>query len=90
MKKILLAALLFLVGCAPYASNITPSAISSARYDGWSCDELKAEQRFVEESLTRVSADQDSAAGHDILIRDSDWCAYEWRRGQRRGGTFEG
>ena len=68
MNKILLAALLFLVGCAPYASNITPSAISSARYDGWSCDKLRAEQRFVEESLTRVSADQDSAAGNDILM----------------------
>jgi hypothetical protein len=68
MKKILLAALLFLVGCAPYASNISPSPISSARYDGWPCDKLRVEQRFVEESLTRVSADQDSAAGNDILM----------------------
>lgn len=60
--------LLLLAGCAPYASNISPSPISHARYDGWSCSKLKAEQKFVEENLVRISADQDSAAGTDILM----------------------
>jgi hypothetical protein len=60
--------LLLLAGCAPYASNISPSPISHARYDGWSCSKLKAEQKFVEENLVRISADQDSAAGNDILM----------------------
>jgi hypothetical protein len=60
--------LLLLAGCAPYASNITPSAISHARYDGWSCPKLRAEQKFIEESLVRVSADQDSAATLDIWM----------------------
>jgi hypothetical protein len=26
-----------LSACAPYASDISPAPISSARYDGWSC-----------------------------------------------------
>jgi|SRR5262245_19104789 hypothetical protein len=59
-------ALSLLAGCAPRAANISPSAISSARYDGWTCEKLKKEQAFVEESLTRASADQDSAANTDV------------------------
>ena len=55
-------------GCAPYASNISPSPISSARYDGWNCEKLRKEQQFVEESLARVSSDQDSAASSDIWM----------------------
>ena len=57
-----------LSGCAPYASNISPSPISSARYDGWSCEKLRKEQQFIEESLARVSSDQDSAASTDIWM----------------------
>lgn len=63
-----LAAGLLLTACAPYAANITPSAISSARYDAWGCNKLKLEQQFVEESLARVSADQDSAARTDTIM----------------------
>src|SRR5262245_678662 len=73
MKRFLGLAGVFLVtlslaGCAPFASNITPSAISYMRYDGWSCDKLIYEQKFVEDSLTRASADQDSAATTDIWM----------------------
>ena len=67
-KILLTAAVLSLAGCAPFASNITPSAISYMRYDGWSCDKLIYEQKFVEDSLTRASADQDSAATTDIWM----------------------
>lgn len=63
-----LAATLLLTACAPYASNITPSAISAARYDAWGCKKLTMEQQFVEESLARVSADQDSAATTDAWM----------------------
>jgi hypothetical protein len=65
---LLLAVLVMLSACAPYASNISPSPISSARYDGWNCNKLRAEQKFVEDSLVRVSADQDSAATTDIWM----------------------
>ena len=69
MKTVGLILLLGLLSaCAPYASNISPSPISSARYDGWSCDKIRKEQQFVEDSLTRVSADQDSAAQTDIWM----------------------
>jgi hypothetical protein len=54
--------------CAPYASEISPAPISEARYDGWDCSKLSKEQTFVEESLARVSADQDHAASHDALM----------------------
>ena len=54
--------------CAPYAREITPAAISDARYDGWSCSKLGKEKAFLDESLTRVSADQDSAASHDAWM----------------------
>ena len=54
--------------CAPHASEISPAAISAARYEGWSCSKLQKEQTFVEESLTRVSADQDRAANQDALM----------------------
>ena len=67
-KILLTAAVLSLAGCAPFASNITPSAISYMRYDGWSCDKLTYEQKFVEDSLIRAIADQDSAATTDIWM----------------------
>jgi len=38
------------------------------RYDGWSCDKLTYEQKFVEDSLIRAIADQDSAATTDIWM----------------------
>jgi hypothetical protein len=71
MKKqlgLLVATLALVTGCAPWASNISPSPISSARYEGWNCNKLRAEQKFVEDSLVRVSADQDSAATTDIWM----------------------
>jgi len=68
--KTVLYFLLFvaLCGCAQYASEISPAAISDARYDGWSCEKLKKEQAFVDTSLVRVSTDQDHAASHDALM----------------------
>lgn len=59
---------LILSDCAPYARDISPAAISTARYDGWDCAKLQKEKSFVDESLTRVSADQDGAADHDALM----------------------
>ena len=66
MKKqlgLLVATLALVTGCAPWASNLSPSPISSARYEGWNCNKLRAEQKFVEDSLVRVSADQDCGNG---------------------------
>lgn len=57
-----------LSGCAEKAANIEPSAISTARYDGWSCSKLNKEKAFVDEALVRVSADQDNAADNDALM----------------------
>jgi hypothetical protein len=57
-----------LSACAPHASEISPAPISEARYDGWGCAKLKKEQTFVDDSLARVSADQDHAADHDTLM----------------------
>ena len=37
-------------------------------YEGWNCNKLRAEQKFVEDSLVQVSADQDSAATTDIWM----------------------
>ena len=70
MKKaiILISGLCLLVGCAQYASEISPAAISDARYDGWGCQKLAKERTFVDTSLVRVSADQDHAASHDALM----------------------
>ena len=65
---VILAALLSLAACAPHAANISPAPISTARYDGWSCAKLAKETSFVDSSLARVSADQDSAADTDTLM----------------------
>lgn len=59
---------LILCACAQHAYEISPAPISSARYDGWSCVKLKKEKTFVDDTLTRVSADQDHAASHDALM----------------------
>ena len=69
-SQILIAviALFLLADCAPHASEIPPSPISDARYDRWSCKKLQKEKDFVDESLARVSADQDNAADHDALM----------------------
>lgn len=57
-----------LSACAPYAHDIAPAPISSARYDGWSCSKLAKEQAFVDSSLARVSGDQDHSANTDALM----------------------
>lgn len=62
------AASLILCACAPHARNIAPSPISSARYDGWSCKKLGKEAAFVDDSLARVSADQDKSASNDAWM----------------------
>lgn len=54
--------------CAQHASEISPSPISGARYDGWNCTKLQKEIAFVDDSLTRISADQDRAASHDAWM----------------------
>ena len=63
-----LIAMSFLAACAPRASEIAPAQYSTARYDEWSCAKLKKEMAFVEQSLTHVGADQDSAADRDVLM----------------------
>ncbi len=69
-SKILISLLLVsgLTACAPHASEIAPAPISALRYDDWSCGKIQKEQAFVEQSLARVSADQDRAADHDALM----------------------
>lgn len=55
-------------GCAKKADNIEPAAISSAKYEGWTCTKLTREKAFVDEALVRVSASQDKAASNDSLM----------------------
>lgn len=55
-------------GCAKKADNIEPAAISTAKYDGWSCSKLAREKAFVDEALVRVSASQDKAASSDTVM----------------------
>ena len=57
-----------LAGCAKKADNIEPAAISTAKYETWSCNQLTREQAFVDEALVRVSASQDKAASSDALM----------------------
>ena len=57
-----------LASCAPHARDISPAPISSVRYDGWSCERLRKEKSFVDENLTRISADQDESATHDAWM----------------------
>ncbi|MGH7690176.1 MAG: hypothetical protein ACREN3_11275 [Gemmatimonadaceae bacterium] len=59
---------LLLAACAPYSSDISPAPISDARYDGWGCAKLQKERAFVDDSVTRVSAEQDHDASHDALM----------------------
>lgn len=63
----LCVAMLF-AGCAPHASEISPSAISQTKYDGWSCQKLAKEKSFVDNALVRASADQDNAADRDAMM----------------------
>lgn len=67
-KVILGIALLSLVACAEKAANIEPAAISTAKYDGWSCRKLFKEKAFVDEALVRASGVQDKAAEQDALM----------------------
>ena len=67
-KQLLLSITLLLSACAPYASEITPAAISGLRYDGWSCAKLAKEKAFVDEALARTSADEDAAANRDAWM----------------------
>ena len=67
-KQLLLPITLLLSACAPYASEITPAAISGLRYDGWSCAKLAKEKAFVDEALARTSADEDAAANRDAWM----------------------
>jgi hypothetical protein len=60
--------LLVLTACAPHSRDISPAPISDSRYDGWGCAKLEKEQAFVDDSLTRVSADEDHAADHDAWM----------------------
>jgi len=67
-RTIAAAMIMLLSACAPHASEITPAAISSSKYDGWSFEKLIKEQTFVDNALVRTSADQDNAADHDALM----------------------
>ena len=66
---ILLAVFLLCSGCA-FSRYIPPSAISPVRYDGWECPKLRAEQVFIEESLTQVITDLDYGVVLDIVKAD--------------------
>lgn len=72
MKSLMLtafvAAAVLVSGCAKKADNIEPAAISTAKYDGWSCSKLAREKAFVDEALVRTSASQDKAASNDALM----------------------
>ena len=72
MKKALVVAALIAAGvvsgCAKKADNIEPAAISTSKYEGWSCNKLAREKGFVDEALVRVSASQDKAASTDAWM----------------------
>jgi hypothetical protein len=73
MNKITVSAFAVLIavgisGCAKKADSIEPAAISTAKYDGWSCKKMAREKAFVDEALTRASASQDKAAENDAVM----------------------
>ena len=59
---------LSLSACAQKAELIEPAAISTAKYEGWSCAKLAREKAFVDEALVRKSATQDKAATNDAVM----------------------
>ena len=70
MKKLLIsiAVVSTFAGCATKADNIEPAAISTAKYDGWSCRKMAKEKAFVDQALVRVSTSQDKAAETDAVM----------------------
>ena len=70
MKRFVVVAitLLVLASCAQRAELVEPAAISTAKYDGWSCTKLSKEKAFVDEALVRASASQDRAADNDAMM----------------------
>ena len=72
MRSIVLVSAMFvatsIAGCAKKADNIEPAAISTSKYDGWSCTKLGKEKGFVDDALVRVSASQDKAASSDAWM----------------------
>lgn len=63
-----LVGVVVLSACAQKADNIAPAAMSSVRYDAWSCSQLGRERAHIDEALPRVSAQQDSAATQDAVM----------------------
>lgn len=68
VRLIFLMAAIAISGCAKKAELVPAAAISTARYDGWSCSKLSREKAFVDEALVRASATQDKAANNDALM----------------------
>ena len=60
--------LAILAGCAKKAEFVPAAAISTAKYDGWSCQKLAREKSFIDQALVRASATQDKAANNDAMM----------------------
>ena len=63
-----LASTLVLSACAKKAELIEPAAISTIKYDGWSCSKLRREKTFVESALAQKSNTQNKAAETDAWM----------------------
>lgn len=66
MRKLLLAALLGLAGCAPTPESIQPAYVSEVPYQSWSCLQLGEESSRLDNALATASVQQNTARSNDV------------------------
>lgn len=66
MRRLLLAALLGIAGCAPTPESIQPAYVSEVPYQSWSCLQLGEESSRLDNALSTASAQQSTARSNDV------------------------
>jgi hypothetical protein len=66
MRKLTLAALLGLAGCAPTPESIQPAYVSEVPYQSWSCHQLGEELSRLDSALSTASVQQNTARSNDV------------------------
>lgn len=66
-RVVILAATLFLVGCASKASDIAPAYVSPIQYQSYTCQQLAEEAQRVSAAAVAASGAQDSQATKDAV-----------------------
>ncbi len=57
-----------LAGCASSSAELTPSYVSPASYQSYSCDQLAAEGRRVSAAAARAAGQQDKNKSNDAVL----------------------